>query len=379
MPKTIDIIILAKVVDNYGDIGVTWRLAKHLVEWKKSEAGADFKKSGFELKLRLITDNLLSFSNINSRIFPDKTVQECDGVTIYDWNNETFCYKEFTENPPFIILECFQCGYPDWLEKILFDDRVEHKVNIIMIDYLSAEKYQEDFHCLKSLTRTAWVPKVNFMPGFTPKTGGLLLQKKSFNKKTVSDETVRMLFFAYKKDWTPVIRGINGVFGEKVQVIVAEGQGKDSILEACKSESALFEIQTPGFMDQEKWDQMMASMDVMIIRGEESMAQGCLSGIPFIWQAYPQKDDYQTVKVNALLDRMRNHFGEEFRYVENAWKVINEDYAPVDLETAVKDFLIHRNLLKRGFEEFAASLEQNGDLAFNLMTFIEKSIIIEGN
>ena len=184
-----DITILCSVVDNYGDIGVSYRLIRHLLEISP------------ELKVRLVIDNLKSFSLLNPHVDKNLPFQRVDGFEIYDWKNYQLCYKAFTDRPPHIILECFQCGQPDWLEKILFEDRVCHIVQIIMIDYLSAEPWVDDFHCLKSLTRTALVPKVNFMPGFTSKTGGLLFNKESKYYRTnneaspKSTDIKKVLFF----------------------------------------------------------------------------------------------------------------------------------------------------------------------------------------
>ena len=56
-----------------------------------------------------------------------------------------------------------------------------------MLDYLTAEPYAETFLCLKSLSRSARVQKVNFMPGFTPKTGGLILDRQ-FLKSLQTDK-----------------------------------------------------------------------------------------------------------------------------------------------------------------------------------------------
>lgn len=371
--KLPDITILADVVDNYGDIGVAWRLCRNILKSSSQN-------------IRLVTNNLKAFHNINNQIDSALPFQEskCENGTIkvYDWTDYDFCYKTFTENPPEVILEMFQCGQPDWLEKILFEDRVSFKVHIIMIDYLSAEPWIDDFHCLKSLTRTALVPKVNFMPGFTRKTGGLLLNElfPVQRKQYINPQFSKVLFFAYNRNWTPVIRAMNRVFNSETTVKVAGGTGQDSILNACKNENAVFKTEKLSFMNQNEWDQNMGSMDFMIIRGEDSMAQGCLSGIPFIWQAYPQQNDFQEVKVAALLERMKPHFGKEFIYVHNAWSEINNYQSSAvnpELENAVYDFLANINWLKPGFQSFALSLRSNGDFAENLMTFIEKNIKIE--
>ncbi|MCQ2573862.1 MAG: elongation factor P maturation arginine rhamnosyltransferase EarP [Treponema sp.] len=376
-----DITILADVVDNFGDIGVAWRLTRNIIHSSQSEA----------YNIRIVTNNLKAFHNINNQIDPNLSYQKCKCETkeieVYDWTDYDFCYRTFTESPPEVILEMFQCGQPDWLEKILFEDRVSYKVHIIMIDYLSAEPWVDDFHCLKSLTRTALVPKVNFMPGFTQKTGGLLLntlfpvhKEKCINSHNNNCQLSQVLFFAYNRDWAPVIRAMNRVFTSETTVKIAGGAGQNSILEACQNEKANFKTEKLTFMDQEKWDQNMASMDFMIIRGEDSMAQGCLSGIPFIWQAYPQQNDFQAVKVEALLTRMEPHFGTEFIYVKNAWNEMNNYQVSKDnaqLENAVYDFLTNIESLKKGFQSFASSLRSNGNLAENLMTFIEKNIKIE--
>lgn len=365
---TNDITILCSVVDNYGDIGVSYRLIRHLLSQYP------------QLKIRLVIDNLESFSVLDPSVDPNLHHQKVDGIEVFLWQDSELCYHEFTVNPPHIILECFQCGQPQWLEKILFEDRVEHIVQIIMIDYLTAESWADDFHCLKSLTRTALVPKVNFMPGFTPKTGGLLTNTESYiykNGNTLTSQkgsVSNVLFFAYPSDWTPVVRAMNRVFTKSTKVLVAGGAGQESILKACISENPVFSVEKASFMSQIQWDIMMSNMDFMIIRGEDSMAQACQSGIPFIWQAYPQKSDYQTVKVHALLDRMRPFFGDEFSLVENAWNPINGDEG--NIEKGVYDFISNLEILRKGFSDFASSLYNNGDLATNLMTFILKSVKI---
>lgn len=368
MPNNLDITILCTVVDNFGDIGVCWRLCKHLLK-------------NPDVKLRLVTDDLTAFNRINSKIDISKHKQDCQGVTVYYEKDYDLCYKEFTENPPVIILECFQCGYADWLEKILFEDRVDHTVNIIMIDYLSAEEWADDFHGLKSLTRTALVPKVNYMPGFSEKTGGLLFPEEQLFENAMNNmknhQFKNVLFFAYEKDWDSIVKAMNKFFSKDTTVKIAGGVGQKSILQAVKNNDCAFTTQELSYINQEDWDSMMSSMDFMIIRGEDSMAQACLLGIPFIWQAYVQEKDYQLVKVNALLERMKPFFNENFQYVKNAWQIINNEYG--NLENAVTDFLEHYEDLKPGFEAFARSLRKNGDLANNLMTFIENRIKMDSD
>lgn len=363
-----EITVLCKVVDNFGDIGVNWRLAKKL------------KKLCPQNKINLIVDNLTSFNKICDQVNPNEVLQEVCGIFVYDWNAYDFCYDKFSGKNNVhlqVILECFQCGRPDWMEKILFDDELNHTVQIIMIDYLSAEDYAESFHKLQSLTRRGKVKKVNFMPGFTDKTGGLIIDE-GWEELTPRNENGDILFFTYARNWEPVVNAIRGVeicAGKKI--LCAAGAGQESFVKAWGLEEG---IEVLPFVNQTDWDKMMKNCSFLFIRGEESLSRACLTGIPFIWHAYPQSDEYQLVKVNALLERMKKYFSlEDFGKVAAAWQAINSPESGENdrkLEVSVLTMLAMQNQLADGFREFALDLRKNGDLGQNLMTFIDEICIM---
>ena len=381
------ITVLCKVVDNYGDIGVCWRMCRRL------------KKIAPQNTISLVVDNFDTFEKIEPRVNQQNVIAsgawqsiQIEGIDIYNWHDDYNCHKIFSANDGerlSIILECFQCGRPDWMEKILFEEKLQRTVQIIMIDYLTAEKYAEDFHCLKSLTRSAKVQKVNFMPGFTSKTGGLIIDDEWLCLPQWNENGPVLVFtYTMGKGLLENPRSLN------------DGAGS---LRLSKGP-----LLTPlPFMPQPEWDKMMKQCSALIIRGEESMSRACLSGIPFIWQAYPQSEEYQLVKVKALLERMRQHFGEEeFEIVEKAWMCINSndiierpfeslrdhddlgclsndlgclsnDLGCLRLSKAPYDtFFQNLKSLRPGFLSFAQSLQKNGDLCANLMTFINKIAII---
>lgn len=363
-----DITVLCKVVDNYGDVGVVWRLCKNLITLRK------------DLSIHLVIDDLISFNKICSQVDCNKPFQSVYGINIYDWKDNSLCYDNFIINDGEklnIILECFQCGRPDWMEKILFEVKLARTVQIIMIDYLTAEKYAEDFHCLDSLTRSSKVRKVNFMPGFTEKTGGLIIDDKWRDLRNWNSEG-DILVFTYEKNWTPLVKAIQESLLKSHKVLLAQGRGRASFEENALENN--LNIDVLPFVNQEKWDEIMQSCSVLIIRGEESMSRACLSGIPFVWQAYPQSDEYQLVKVNALLDRMEKHFkSEDFELVKNVWLALNQPENEVTVENMYnnwKKFLDAVPELVYGFKDFALDLRKNGDLCYNLMTFIEQLVII---
>ncbi len=373
------ITVLCKIVDNFGDIGVVWRMCCQMQSLFVQENGNS--------KINLIVDDLFSFSKICNSVDCSKAFQIVNGIEIFNWNDENLCYNEFSKNDGeklSVILEVFQCGRPSWMEKILFEDKLNRTVQIIMIDYLTAEKYAEDFHCLQSLTRSSKVEKVNFMPGFTNKTGGLIIDSEWKNLSEYNNNKT-LLCFTYDRNWDALANACKkSNYIEKV--LIAPGKGFESLKKSFSCnfvKDSNLKIEELSFMNQNEWDKMLKNCGVLFIRGEESMSRACLSGIPFVWHAYPQSDEYQLVKVRALLERMAVHFKcEDFKIIENVWILINSpenEVSQKEFENAITLFFENIENLVYGFREFALDLRKNGDLCSNLMTFIKNKCIIESN
>ena len=374
-----NIAVLCKVVDNFGDIGVVWRLCCQLSN--------QIKKENFTSKINLIVDDLASFNKICNSVDANKSFQIVDNINIFNWNDEKLCYDEFSKNDGenlSVILEVFQCGRPLWMEKILFEEKLNRTVQIIMIDYLTAEKYAEDFHCLQSLTRSSKVQKVNFMPGFTNKTGGLIIDSEWKNLSEYNNNKT-LLCFTYDRNWDALANACKKSNNIE-KVLIAPGKGFNSLKKSFYSnfiKDSNLKIEELSFMNQNEWDKMLKNCGVLFIRGEESMSRACLSGIPFVWHAYPQSDEYQLIKVRALLERMSVHFKcEDFKIIEKVWILINSAESEVEqeeFEKAILDFFDNAEKLVYGFREFALDLRKNGDLCSNLMTFIKNKCIMLGN
>ena len=367
--RVLDIAILCKVVDNYGDIGFAYRLARAL---SALDGG---------IRIRFVIDNLASFALLAPGIDSHAALQQYENWAVFDWNAASVCTASFSESMPKIVLQCFQCPYPEWLETLLFDKKNTAVVHVVNIDYLTAEDYAEDFHCLKSLTRSSRVQKVNFMPGFTSKTGGLLLDRKSACvtvKKNPYEFSV--LIFGYARDYAPVVRALCAFEAEKRKsderfklcAYAATGQGQDAFMKAYADSNAHFAAERLPFLAQSEWDDLLYAMDALFIRGEDSLSRACLSGVPFVWQAYPQEDDYQLVKVEALLHRIKDFFPpDDFAIVEDAWKLYNASgTAFCDTEKALFAFLEASCRIKKYFAAFASALIANGDFACSLLDYL---------
>lgn len=369
------IMILCKVVDNFGDIGAAFRLAKALSALREN------------LRLTLVVSDLAAFHAMAKEIDPEKALQ-------------TFRYKSSLwkvsrwDNPldeseiPDIILECFQCGRPEWLENALFSDAFTRTVQIINIDYLTAEDYAEEFHLLKSGTRKSGIKKIFFMPGFTGKTGGLITNDAGMSAKASkliqSDarSDFRILFFAYEGDCSPIVRALDDFQetmrkkrgGFSLSVFLAAGKSQGPFLEAWEKSGRSFRTERIPFLEQDDFDSLIMRMDFLFVRGEDSLARAALSSIPFVWQAYRQDENYQLVKVDALLERMRVFFDDgTFAPIRAFWRSYN------DSESETKSGELSRMLVasaegkdRKGFADFSEALRGNGNLAEHLLAFIGK-------
>ncbi len=395
---SMEITVLCKVVDNFGDIGVVFRLCRALSELKKN------------LEIRLVVSNLDSFAKISKGIDSTKTFQEFRGWKVFDWNDNALCKKEFSKNPPEFILECFQCGRPEWLEELLFSPQFNLNVQIVNVEYLTAESWADDFHLLKSGTRSAKIKKINFMPGFTKKTGGLILDKnfmrclsekkfalnlvkQNLDKKILSEDfsdSFKILIFSYPKNFDFLASAIKEFsFLKKIIVFVASGAGADSAKISLKKFKVDF-VCLP-FMQQEVWDAFLSLMDFSFVRGEDSFSRCCLFGNPFIWNIYPQEEEFHIVKLNAFLQKIKIPQIEKFSFLYNrnfkasccpeSLEILEEKKLLSELEkinsemkTEILSLLKNYESLKPEFKKFSNEILKNGNLAENLLNFLETKI-----
>ena len=161
-----------------------------------------------------------------------------------------------------------------------------------------------------------------------------------------------------------------------VNLYIAQGRGKTSALQAWKNAGMPFKVTELDFLQQCRWDELLCRCPLLFIRGEDSLSRACLSGNPFIWHAYPQSDEYQLVKVQALLDRMKPFFpAKELETVKECFLSFNSEQT--DIQKPLSAFLKNYDRLCAGFRNFALNLQKNGNLAKNLMTFIEERYTIE--
>ena len=122
--------IFCNVVDNFGDIGVCWRLAQQLA----GEHG---------LAVRLWVDDLAAFRHLCPEIRTDVAAQVVHGVEVRRWE------RDFAGAVPGdVVVEAFACRLPDAFEAAMAEG--DPKPVWINLDYLSAESWVAEYHTLPS-------------------------------------------------------------------------------------------------------------------------------------------------------------------------------------------------------------------------------------
>jgi len=367
--------IFCNVIDNYGDIGVCWRLARQLA----NEHG---------LTVRLWVDDLVSFARLCPEADVALKTQQCRGVEVCLW------YKEFPEvQPAELVIEAFACKLPPSYIKAMAAQ--DHKPFWVNLEYLSAEDWVESHHKLPSPHPTLPLTKYFFFPGFTKQTGGLLLERdllerrdefqsdtaqqqafwRSIGMEIPAAETLKVSLFAYEN------AALAGLFdawasgNQPVLCLVPEGRilpqvgqyfgdaapgfGKDYV-QGC------LHVRVLPFVEQERYDELLWACDVNFVRGEDSCVRAQWAGKPFIWQIYPQHDTVHLKKLEAFLMLYSKQLGRAAsEAVQCLWQSWNKGSGA---GLAWPAFVAARGELERHAQHWARQLAEN-NLAFNLLDF----------
>jgi hypothetical protein len=96
-PQAPTLALFCKVVDNYGDIGICWRLSRQL----QHEQG---------VAVTLWVDDLPSFRRICPEVAIDQETQQVQGVTVRHWQDQEGVFD--AADIPDIVIEFFGCNIP---------------------------------------------------------------------------------------------------------------------------------------------------------------------------------------------------------------------------------------------------------------------------
>ena len=283
--------IICRVVDNFGDIGFCWRLAREL-------------HHAHGVQVRLLLDDFTSASLIIAGIKP-AVGQVCDGITISPLDAPQLALAK-------IVISAFGA---------LPSATCPPAQHTIQLEYLSAESWVEDCHGRTALGEA----RIFYFPGFTAKTGGLLReqgltraraafdpQRSYLGDYAVADDALSLSLFCYPQ--APLAKLCADLADAPVVshlfIPTPQPQHWRNLLKLSGSAPnqrdyrlGQCHIHLLNFLSQEQYDRLLWCCDCNFVRGEDSWVRALWAGKPLLWQPYPQPENAHYVKLEAFLAR----------------------------------------------------------------------------
>jgi len=304
--------IFCKIVDNFGDIGVCWRLARQL----QAEHG---------LQVCLWIDDL----SVAKQLIPSLDIalptQVIQNIAIDSWHTDMVFNKSAD-----VVIEAFSCELP-----AAYLSKMQANTVWINLEYLSAESWVENFHAGNS--KHNHLTRHFFFPGFTPATGGLLrehaivannqqlasnrpLQHQFLHSLNLEDSNrIKISLFCYPH--APIHALLNAmahcnqatdcyVPASSILPTVASFFGKSSIVTGEVLSHKNLKLHVLPFLSQADYDKLLAICDINFVRGEDSWVRAIWAGKPFIWQPYLQTEQTHITKLKAFLALFYDKFDD---------------------------------------------------------------------
>ena len=349
--------IFCRVVDNFGDIGVCWRLARQLA----GEHG---------LPVRLWVDELAALQPLCPEIDIAQTVQSCHGVDIRRWP-DVFPSIE----PAAVVIEAFACELPAaYVGAMAARPTPPCWINL---EYLTAEDWAVAWHGMASPHPTLPLRKFFFFPGFSPASGGLLRERSLFQRQAgdrvahTKPPGLDISLFCY--DNAPVAPLLDALATgpQPVRCHVPPGKPLAAVAAHLGSSAAQrignLQIVPIPFLAQPAYDALLWQCDINFVRGEDSFVRAQWAGKPFVWQIYPQEADAHWPKLEAFLASYTADMAPDAQAVTSAmFRAWNSGDG---VSEAWQDFLARREPLTNEAQRWAKNLERQTDLASRLVKF----------
>ena len=375
--------IFCRVVDNYGDIGVTWRLARQLV----AEHG---------LQVRLWVDELAALARVCPPADAQRACQVLQGVEVRHWVE-----GGAPAEPADVVIEAFACELPRAYREAMA--AAAHRILWLNLEYLSAEDWVEGCHGLPSL-QGGGLQKFFFFPGFTAATGGLLRERDLLSQRDSlqQDMAQRAAFlatlgvelapgarlislFAYEN---PALGGWLDALAsapEATHLLVPEGRiltdlqsWAGTLLQAGSSlVRGTLTVQVLPFVEQAHYDALLWCCDLNLVRGEDSFVRAQWAARPLLWHIYPQQEGAHWDKLQAFIDRYQQGLSPEAAAAQQAfWYAWN---AAEPLAEAWQQWLAHVDELAAHARSWASRQAAQADLATALVQFHRNHLMTDGS
>ena len=314
--------LFCRVVDNFGDIGVCWRLA------------TDLAARGHSVRLWVDDASALQW------MAPGAVQGQWPGVQVLPWeasqNHALLCTLPQAD----VWVEAFGCEIAlEFIAARAHSTRASglNDTNFpvwINLEYLSAESYVERCHGLPSPVMQGPAQgqtKHFFYPGFTPATGGLLREPDLARRRSAFEAPGQraawlaqrgitwqgeclVSLFCYEPSALPGLLLGLATQEPPTHVVVAAGRATAAAHSAIDSLNRLqpswnlrkaLSFSYLPTLTQQDFDHLLWACDLNYVRGEDSVVRAIWAGKPLVWQIYPQDDGAHHDKLNAFLDMLQ--------------------------------------------------------------------------
>lgn len=302
--------VFVRVIDNWGDVGVGWRLCMQLA-------------CSFPWRVRLWIDDVAALGKL---VLAAELAVVQDAVMVEKWSDDDSVSLRLAQlADPVMVIETFGCDLPSPVLR-----RMQQCQPLwLNWEYLTAEDWAVDLQAMPSLQGNGLAKYFWFM-GIDQQSGGLLREanylsrRKEFLQQPCVQHTFKQqyglplehvgqlwLIFAYSSErwaeWLSMWRGAN----EPITLWLAGHEVADSLraagviaADALQQVGDTFELEQVTmvripFVPQSAFDNLLWLADGAIVRGEDSFVRALWAGLPFFWHIYQQEEAVHLQKLDA--------------------------------------------------------------------------------
>ena len=338
--------IFCEVIDNYGDVGVAYRLAREL------------KRIYPNKELRFIINQTEELNLIKKN----------DDIIVIDYKD-----VDKIEQPADLVIETFACNIPE----IYMDKALKSSKLMINLEYFSSEDWVDDFHLQESFLGGN-LKKYFFIPGLSEKSGGIILDKEFLDRKNKVqenreyylkqfniDENYDLIIsvFSYEKNFDNFLKTLQKLDKKVLLLLLSEKTQKNFIkyFDNNNYYDKIKAVKLP-FFTYDKYEKLLALCDINLVRGEDSFVRALLLAKPFLWHIYPQDENAHIIKLESFLEKYCPN-NKELKETFINYNINKDDFSY---------FFKNLDEIKKYNEKYSDYLIENCNLMNKLINFIEK-------
>lgn len=344
-------IIFCSIIDNFGDIGVCWRLARQLAD--EHQRNVELWVDDWSALSGFLAAQVPAINN--SPVFQEQQAITAAGVSIRRWHKPWQALPAIDQHiaSADVIIEAFGCELPASVKQAMC--HVNRPVLWLNLEYLSAENWVKECHGLPSPQNLSpQVKKFFFFPGFEQGTGGLLreatlisqheqwqheqqvLRQRLLQKAGLSEflqaDVLLVSLFSYD---TPALANWLNALQEQTQEVVCfvpEGKSlaavarcfaRDRLVPGEVARVGALTVVAMPFGSQTDYDQLLSLCDFNVVRGEDSFVRAQWAARPMLWHIYPQDDGVHLQKLEAFerlfVDGLNPDAAKAWHAFSNGW------------------------------------------------------------